>query len=454
LTSGVFLAGLALALGASDLQIGILAGMPPFATVMQLLGSYLIERFGRRKPLCFWASLVSRLLWLPIIAVAMQPFGLSGPTSIWIIAALIALGCSLNSVAGVAWLSWTRQLVPDSLRIGFLGRRNFMTTLLSLSLGLFVGMFLDEWKLLFPGSLLGFVIVLALAMAAGLASSYCMAKVPPADAESHLQRAPFRQLFRLPYQERNFRHVILFYVCWNLSVNIAGPFFAVFMLRRLEMPFWYITTLAMMSSLVGLLLNGAWARLTERFGIKPVIFLATAADALVPLAWVFVGSSSSLLLIGIHLFGAFGPPLSMGPNNLVLRMVPAAGASAYMAVFSATVGIVSALAAIAGGAVCGVLADVEWSLAGLDFGPLQTIFLLSFVGRLASLAVLHTVEEPNARRASEAFAYIGRALSISDWVRRFRPDEAGGKVFVVKLSRSSDARTIEQNPATEASTAP
>ncbi|MEX2139076.1 MAG: hypothetical protein WD894_07440 [Pirellulales bacterium] len=49
----------------------------------------------------------------------------------------------------------------------------------------------------------------------------------------------------------------------------------------------------------------------------------------------------------IHLFGAFGPPLSMGPNHLVLRLATAARASAYMVVFSATVGVVSAIAVIA-----------------------------------------------------------------------------------------------------------
>src|SRR2546426_11802098 len=56
LAGGVFLTGFALALGASQLQIGILAALPTLANVAQLAGSYFIERTGQRKPLCLWST--------------------------------------------------------------------------------------------------------------------------------------------------------------------------------------------------------------------------------------------------------------------------------------------------------------------------------------------------------------------------------------------------------------
>jgi hypothetical protein len=357
----------------------------------------------------------------------------------------------LNSVAGVAWLSWTRRLVPDSARVGFLSRRNFMTVLLSVSLGMLVGVFLDQWNAGHPRSLGGFVMVLAVALAAGFCSCFCMAKVPAADPPNHDPPAAFAPLIRLPFQQPNFRRVILFYVLWNLSVNVAAPFFVVVMLRRLELPLWDVAALTTMSSMLGLLLNGCWARLTERFGIKPVIFLATAADALVPLAWVFVGAPASVLLLVIHFFGAFTPPLSMGPNNLVLRLAPAARTSAYMAVFSATVGIVSALAAIAGGAFSGMMADLEWSFAGVSFGALNTVFLFSFAGRLASLFVLHSIEEPEARRAREAVVHIGRKLAA--WRGRELVEPAAGKWYVVNLTKPVGERGAQAQSTADASTA-
>lgn len=442
LTSGVFLTGLVLALGGSRLQIGVLAAVPPCATLMQLAGSYFLERYGHRKQLCFWASLASRLLWLPMIIVALLPAaaGISGETAVWMIALLIALGSSLGSVAGVAWMAWTKDLIPDESRIGFLSRRNFMTTLLSLALGMLIGLFLDEWKALYPGSLGGFLIVLSLALAAGFAASFCMARVPDTRPAVRQPMLPFGELLSLPLKDRNFRRVISFYVCWNVSVNLALPFFGVYMLQKLALPFWYVMALATISALAGLLCNGFWCRMKQRFGIKPVVFVATLADAFIPLCWLFVGGPASWMLVFVHLFGVFSAPLSLGPNNFVLRLAPSTRGSAYMAVFSAVVGPVSALAAVTGGVLAGSLTSVEWPLA---FGGLQILFLLSFVGRLASLLILRTIQEPQSQPASEVVAHVRQSVG------RVFAGKAGdewpvARLFVVKFAKR------ENMPATGA----
>ena len=410
LTSGVFITGLALALGASELQIGILAALPPLATVMQLAGSYLIERYGKRKRLCLLASLASRLIWLPMIATLVLP--VEPGHAVWIIAGLIAVGSCFNSIVGVAWLSWTKELVPDHLRIGFLSQRNFVTTLLALTLGMFVGLFLDSWNVAHPGSMSGFAVLLMLALVAGLGSSYCMSNVDDPLPSGESVRAPqFPKLLTLPLRDLNFRRVVLFYVAWNLSVNLAGPFFCVYMLQTLDLPFWQVTALLTLSSVSGLAANGFWARMKQRFGIKPVIFLATLADACVPLLWLFVAAGAHWLLVVIHLFGMFSSPLALGPNNLVLRLSPSTGGSAYMAVFSALAGPVIAIASMCGGAICGAFGVAEWSIGPWALDGLEVLFLLSFIGRSLSLLVLRRITEPEASRAKDAFAHICRSLA-------------------------------------------
>jgi MFS family permease len=445
LTSGVFLTGMALALGASRLQIGVLAALPPLATVMQLVGSYLIERHGQRKRLCFWASLLSRCTWVPLLLVAMLPRGEESRRAVWAIAALIGLGSALGSIGGVAWLSWTKELVPDRLRIRFLSRRNFMTTLLSLSLGMLVGVVLDGWNAAFPSSMGGFALLLGFALLAGVCSSYCMSKVSDAKPPAQCEPADFGELVSLPFRDVNFRRVLLFYGLWNLSVHVAGPFFSVYMLQTMGLPFLYVTGLITLSSIVGLCFNGFWARLKERYGIKPVIYLATLADAFVPLLWVFASGTGYWLLIVIHFFGVFSAPLALGPNTMVMRLAPSVRSSAYMAVFSALIGPVTALASIAGGAVSGAF---EGSAAGsgwIQLGGLQFIFLLSFVGRLLSLLVLKRIEEPAALPARDALAHI--VSSAAQLTRVLEPRElrraAGLKVFSISLR---DHRQSELSP--------
>ena len=408
LTGGVFLTGFALALGATRFQIGILAAMPFVANFAQLLGALTIEYTGRHKSVCVGALTLSRLLWL---AVVFAPL-IAGDASwaVWSLIVLQALTSALNSMGGVGWLCWIRDLVPETIRTGFLARRNQIDTVLALSLSIAGGAFVDWWGARHPGSLVGFVIVFAAAMACGLASLALMSRIPEVVKEPiEDKRPPIGELFLAPLRERNFRRVLSFYSCWNLAVNMATPFFAVFMLERMGLPFWYVTVLCTLSSVCGLVANPFWTRLSEKFGHRPVIFVATLGDALSPLLWLFASPSWTWLLVPIHFSGVFSSPLAVGPNNLLLKLSPARNASPYMAVFNSLVGTVTALAAVFGGYLAGALNGVEWSLGSLSLGGLQLLFLISAVGRLASLGLLWRIAEPRAKP-------IGRLVHV---LRRF-----------------------------------
>ena len=423
------------------MQIGIIAGVPPLATVMQLAGSYAIERYGGQKRLCFWSSVINRFTWFAILGVILVPMTSPSNHVVWIIVGLLGLGSVFNSIGGVAWLSWTKELIPDQSRIAFLSRRNFLTTLLSLALGMAVGAFLDSWNSQHPGSMTGFAGLLGVALAAGIGSSICMSNVadlkrkPIVDGE-----APFSHLIRRPLRDSNFRRVVLFYVVWNLSVNLAGPFFCVYMLQKLELPFWQVTALVTLSSVAGLVGNGFWARLKQRFGIKPVIYLTTFADAFVPFLWLFAGGQGMWLLIVIHLFGVFSAPLAIGPQAMVLRLSPNARSSPYMAVFSSIAGPVIAIAAISGGAISGSFVG-EWSWGPVAIDGLKIVFLLSFVGRLLSLIILRRIAEPDSRPASDALAHIVRRLSAL-WAPPETSHEPRRAVFTIRLTGSSGTMQV------------
>src|SRR5436190_14484049 len=67
LTTGAFLTGFALWLGARNVEIGFLTAIPTFAGLIQILSSYVGERRRERKQFTAWFTLVGRLLWLPIL---------------------------------------------------------------------------------------------------------------------------------------------------------------------------------------------------------------------------------------------------------------------------------------------------------------------------------------------------------------------------------------------------
>ena len=416
LLGGVFLTGFALYLGASRLQIGILAAIPAFANLSQLAGAYLLERSGRSKGLCISMAWVSRLFWLPILLVPFVLQGSSGETQTWWIIGLLAANAITGSVGGVAWLSWIKRLVPRERRLHLFSRRHLFNTALAFTMSIAGALVLDACNHFLPGSIGGFLVVFAGAMACGLLGVWILGWIPEEEAIGH-ERRPFLASLAQPLKEQNFRRLVMFYSVWHLSTNMAAPFFAVYMLQKMEMPFWAVTLLATLSSVAGLAMNKFWTRLTQKFGIRPVVLLATMGDAFMPLCWLLVGPESYWLLLPIHLFGVFSAPLAMGPNNLVLKLAPEQNSSPYLAVFNAMTGPVTAIGAILGGYLAGSLAG-SWQVGPVSLTGLHLLFVISGLGRLLSLGLLYRVAEPQAEPVRHVFRVLHRAGNFRRQRRR------------------------------------
>ena len=67
LTTGVFLAGFMVQLGASNLAIGLLAAVPFSVQFLQLPAVVLVERIRARRAICAWAAAIGRsvYVWWP-----------------------------------------------------------------------------------------------------------------------------------------------------------------------------------------------------------------------------------------------------------------------------------------------------------------------------------------------------------------------------------------------------
>lgn len=419
LFSGVFLTGFALAIGATDVQIGLLFTLPSLCGVAQLAGSYWIERHGRSRGLCLWTTVLSRALYLPVLLIALLATGLSAQARVWWIVALMALSGGLSSLGGVAWLSWIRALVPDRLRVSFFGRRNLANSALSFALCFAAGTLVDHWEGRPGGILGGYIAVFAAAMLCGLASSALLWLIPDGVRSGARSSEPLRIMLADPLREKNFRRVLSFYTAWNLASNLATPFFAVFYLRELGLPLGFIVILNTLTTISGLAANNFWTRLADRFGIKPIVMIATVGDALYPLLLILVSPAWAWVLLIVHCYGLFNTPITIGPDNFVLKLAPDRHNSSYIAVFKAVIGLAATVAAILGGwlaAQSSLLASMGGQSAVIS--GLKVVFLISFLGRIASLLLLAGVAEPGAWRVRELFTESARAFGAA---RRRRP---------------------------------
>ena len=108
LTTGVFLVGFAVALGADNFAIGVLAAVPFFAQLLQIPAVLLVERWRVRRDICVFSTAIGRAF---LVGAAAAPLigGRSGSTyssprlrfiKAWqrSPAALGILGCEISSL--------------------------------------------------------------------------------------------------------------------------------------------------------------------------------------------------------------------------------------------------------------------------------------------------------------------------------------------------------------------
>ncbi|HEY9299159.1 MAG TPA: MFS transporter, partial [Phormidium sp.] len=158
---GALLSNFLLDLGASTVEIGLLASIPQLTNLLQPLGAYLGDRIKSRH----WYSLVifgsSRLPWLLIVpgiwlvsSSRMQPRQL-----VLLTLAIICLSNFMEALGRASFLSWMAVLVPERLRGRYFGLRNSVVTLTNLIGVPLLGLTVSKWP---GGSLQGFGAVLVL----------------------------------------------------------------------------------------------------------------------------------------------------------------------------------------------------------------------------------------------------------------------------------------------------
>lgn len=142
LTTGVFLVGFGLSLGASNAVIGLLAALPFLANLLQLPAVLLIERLRVRKRIAVTSALVSRLTLLLVALVPLLP---TARARLGLLLTGVFVHMGTGSVAGSAWNSWMRDLIPEETRGRFFGRRLFLSTALAAGLSLIAGLGVDRF---------------------------------------------------------------------------------------------------------------------------------------------------------------------------------------------------------------------------------------------------------------------------------------------------------------------
>jgi MFS family permease len=342
-----YAAPVALFLGAAVQQVGLVTALPSLlSSLSQFFSVKVIYWVGGRLKLLVrlvfsQASFLLCIAVLPLLPIANR-------VELLLIFLILAAVC--GGLAGPAWGSLMSDYVPAKKRGRYFGWRN--RTIGTVTVGSIVasGLLLNLFHERSYGS--GFWIIFSLAAAARYVSAYFISRMdePPhkKDPASDFTFVMFLRRFR----ESNFLKFVVFSGSLTFATYLAAPFFAVFMLRDLQLSYVTYMALQVCSSLAALIALPLWGRHADLVGNVRVLRLSAFFAALTPIFWLF--SRNPVYLMLVQMFAGFswsGVTLSTG--NFIYDAVTPQKRVRCIAYFN----VINGLALFLGSSVGGFLAS-------------------------------------------------------------------------------------------------
>jgi MFS family permease len=392
----------ALALGANDAQVGILSSIPNlFITLSQIFAGKYIEKRGGKK-VAVSLSLVQRLSWLLIAFIPLFIF----QGSLFLFIFLIVLIQVILSFASTAWSAWMGNLVPENIRGSYFGKRNAIVSVFSFATALIAG-----WLLGLINGLIGFSLVFFLAFIFGLISYFYLTKIPDTGyrqenkSNNNLNVFKFIKDFK---KYSNFRPFTVHMSLLSFAVNIASPFFTVYMLSVMKIGYeWYGIVVAT-EIFARILMQRYWGRLSDKFGDRTIMCLCNILIVFYPLLFLFASNVFQLMLISIF-SGIAWSGFDLTSFNYLLDITPPERRPSYIANYKVSVGVALFLGPLIGGFLSQYLSNTSF----FWLGSLQILFLLSFILRAVVTAYgLPKIKEVRAKEVLPVSDVAVKAFAV------------------------------------------
>ncbi len=422
-----YFSAFALFLRATAPQVALLVTLPPLiGSLAQLLSAW-AGKFSGRKRLVLAGAGLQAFTWLPLIVL---PF-LFAENAVSVLLVLFVLYHAGGNFAAPQWTSIMRDLVSDRRRGRYFGYRTRRTTIASFAALLACGLVLHVFDA-YGATYAGYIVIFSIAFLARSVSVYHIARMheppspPAATLDVHISH------WWQTVKDSGAAGFTAYFVLMNFAVGIASPFFAVYMLRDLQLSYLEFTALIGASVFLQFLTLSRWGRIADVYGNRAIMIVTSMALPIVPLLWLVSANFFYLLLVQC-VSGLTWAGFTLSSGNLLYDLVPRSRRAAYVAFHNVGNAGFVFLGAMLGAGLAPLLPRVDPWLGATPPSNLLYLFALSGLvrGALALGFVRDIRELRKPRRAISApalvlrisgfnamlgliYDFIGRAPSAAD----------------------------------------
>jgi MFS family permease len=409
LTSGAFLVALALKLGASNFQIGILASLPTICNVFQLIAIYFLQKYRNRRIISAVSAFLARL---PLIVVALLPFVFSPQISLIMLISMLFLHFFFSTITNLSWNSWMKDLIPEAKLGTYFSQRSRLIQILNVTISVSVALSLDHIKEFFPDyELLTYSAMFLLASLIGFLGVYLFARTPEPKMDLSEEINIF-SFYKKPLKDVNFRNFLVFNSTWAFATNLAIPFFAVYLMQTLHLKLSLIIGLNMLSQISSILFIKLWGKYCDRFSNKTILSFCAPLYIASMLIWPYTTMPEShsltiyLLLVIYGLIGISSAGINLSLANIGYKLTPKAETVTYLSTRSMITAFFTAIAPIIGGLFADFFSgqkltwNIEWkgttgnyTLPFINLESWDFFFVIGAIVAILSLKMLTKVTE-------------------------------------------------------------
>lgn len=380
LTSGVFLSGLAIYMGAGDVLISYLSVIVNICGVLILAFSAFLERFGSRKRLTIALTVLSRLA---TVFITIIPAFVPSKLRLIFFMAAVVIAFTLQAQTTVVLNQWMFPFIDEKKSGRYISLRQTLTLLVTVVLSMAGGFFLDymEYR---QEKYTGFLILAGIAAFMGMLEVFLLLATPDGKNSSVAHCCKLRDLIRLPLKNRAFTGFVLYIFAFYLLLNIADSFTMVYLMKYLALPYKTVNGLYMIISLPQIFLLGIWGKISDKRGhafvLKTSVWLFTGETLFMffaaPGSWYFFVPLAFL----IASVGNAGFIVSV--FNRRYELMPSENRILYDNFYTAVIGLGFILGPMTGGLFKTLIETIPVLAELIPFGNIRLLYLISTLGIL------------------------------------------------------------------------